>query len=448
MNHTSPSDLGPNSQTDPAMPLLDHLAGFACMDRTKLPFSMRLLNRVLMATFVVVVVGLLFLPWQQFVTGSGKVIAFNPLERSVVVEAPLDGRVSEVHVSEGQSVKQGQLLFKLADNDPELMANLRKQLTDLDEQKRAAAGRVERLKGQVAQLERALPQAVDMAQKQLDAAQFTQKAAEQQFERIKSLFEDARGLASQRDFEVATMNRDKETAEVLKAEAALIKTELDTNAALESLQASMESARSDLSKAEKEWTELQIKINQTGRQVIEAPRDGAIVRLQVNEGTYLKTGTPLCTIVPSTRDLVVEMWIDGNDMPLVHERIVDPKGTLIRPGSIVRLQFEGWPAIQFAGWPSVAIGTFGGEVIFVDKMDNGKGKFRVLVQPVADVIKKMGQEDKVIDWPEAPVMRQGVASQAWILLERVPLWFEMWRQINGFPPALNEENPILKKVGK
>jgi len=156
----------------------------------------------------------------------------------------------------------------------------------------------------VAQLERALPQAIEMAQKQLDAAQFTQKAAELQFERIKSLYEDARGLASQRDFEVATMTRDKETAEVLKAEAALIKTELDTNAALESLQASMESARSDLSKAEKEWTELQIKINQTGRQVIEAPRDGAVVRLQVNEGTYLKTGTPLCTIVPETKNLV------------------------------------------------------------------------------------------------------------------------------------------------
>ncbi len=436
------------SHDDSAMPMLDHLAELSCRQRTDLPSSLRLINRLLMAAFGVAIVGLAVLPWQQFVTGSGKVIAFNPLERAVVVEAPLDGRVMEVYVSEGQAVKQGQQLCKLADNDPELMANLKRQLADLEGQRAAAAARLERIKGQVAQVEKAMPQAINMAQKQLDAAQFTQKAAELQYERIKSLFEDSRGLASQRDFEVATMNRDKETAEVLKAEAALIKTELDNNAALESLNASMESARSDLKKVDKEANELLSKINQTGRQVVEAPRDGSVVRMQVNEGTFLKSGSPLCTIIPNTDNLVVEMWIDGNDMPLVRERIVDAEGKVTRPGSTVRLQFEGWPAIQFAGWPSVAIGTFGGEVIFVDKADNGKGMFRVLAAPVPDVIKSFGGSEKVIDWPEAPVMRQGVLAQGWILLERVPLWFEAWRQINGFPPVLNEENPIVKKVKK
>jgi multidrug resistance efflux pump len=434
------------SNNDASMPMLDHLAELSCKGRTHLPSSLRLINRLLMIAFCVAIVGLAVLPWQQFVTASGKVIAFNPLERAVVVEAPLDGRVMEVYVSEGQAVKQGQKLCKLADNDPELMANLKRQLADLEGQRAAAAARLERIKGQVAQVEKAMPQAINMAQKQLDAAQFTQKAADLQYERIKSLFEDSRGLASQRDFEIATMNRDKETAEVLKAEAALIKTELDNNAALESLNASMESARSDLKKVDKEANELLSKINQIGRQVVEAPRDGSVVRMQVNEGTFLKSGTPLCTIIPNTDNLVVEMWIDGNDMPLVRERIVGPEGKVTRPGSTVRLQFEGWPAIQFAGWPSVAIGTFGGEVIFVDKADDGKGMFRVLVEPVPDVIKSFGGKQKVIDWPEAPVMRQGVLSQGWILLERVPLWFEAWRQINGFPPVLNEENPIVKKV--
>ncbi|RFC42854.1 MAG: Multidrug resistance efflux pump [Verrucomicrobia bacterium] len=434
------------SESDPAMPMLDHLADLSCKQRTQLPASLRFLNRVLVAAFCAVLLGLAFLPWQQFVTANGKVIAFNPLERSVVVEAPLDGRVLEVYVSEGQAVKQGQILCRLADNDPELLTNLQRQLSDLEEQRAAAAARLERIKGQVAQVEKAMPQAIAMAQKQLDAAEFTQKAAELQFERVKSLFEDSRGLASQRDFEVATMNRDKETAEVLKAEAALIKTELDNNAALESLNASMESARSDLKKVDKEANELRSKINQIGRLVVEAPRDGAIVRMQVNEGTFLKSGSPLCTIVPDTKNLVVEMWIDGNDMPLVRERLTDADGKVTRKGSIARLQFEGWPAIQFAGWPSVAIGTFGGEVIFVDKADNGKGMFRVLVEPVPDRITRFDGTEKVVNWPEAPVMRQGVLSQGWILLERVPLWFEMWRQINGFPPVISEDNPIVKQV--
>lgn len=428
------------------MPMLDHLAGLSCKERTLLPAGLRWVHRLLVIAFGLVLVGLAVLPWQQFVSASGKVIAFNPLERSVIVEAPLDGRVLEVHVSEGQAVKQGQLLCRLADNDPELLTNLNRQLSDLEEQRAAAAARLERIKGQVAQVEKAMPQAIAMAQKQLDAAQFTQKAAELQYDRVKSLFEDSRGLASQRDFEVATMNRDKETAEVLKAEASLIKTELDNNAALESLNASMESARSDLKKVDKEANELRSKVNQIGRLVVEAPRDGVVVRMQVNEGTFLKSGSPLCTIVPDTKNLVVEMWIDGNDMPLVRERLVGPDGRITRKGSIARLQFEGWPAIQFAGWPSVAIGTFGGEVIFVDKADNGKGMFRVLVEPVPDEITGFDGKKKIVTWPEAPVMRQGVLTQGWILLERVPLWFEMWRQINGFPPVITEDNPIAKQL--
>jgi membrane fusion protein, adhesin transport system len=100
---------------------------------------------------------------------------------------------------------------------------------------------------------------------------------------------------------------------------------------------------------------------------------------------------------------------------------------LISPGRHVRLQFEGWPAVQFAGWPSVAVGTFGGRVGFVDATDDGKGRFRVVVVP--------DPEDE--DWPSAQYLRQGVRAKGWVLLEQVRLGFELWRQFNGFPPALD-----------
>lgn len=430
------------------MPILDHLANLNCKERTHVPVQIRLVNRILMGLFVFLVLALLFLPWQQFVQGLGKVIAYDPMERSVVVEAPLQGRVEGVHVVEGQAVSKGEVLFKITDNDPSLMENLQRQLGNIEQQRQAATSRIERLKAQLVQTEESLPQAVEMAQKQLEAARFAQKAADLQFERIRALYEDPRGLASQRDFELATMSRDSRRAETLRAEAALIKTKLDMTASIESMQASLDNARGDLNKVEREWTDLQIKINQTGRQLVVSPRDGYVIRLQVNEGTFLKTGSPLCTVIPETDNFVVELWVDGNDMPLIQERVLSPSGEILKYGSPVRLQFEGWPAIQFVGWPSVAIGTFGGEVIFVDKADNGQGKFRVLVAPDPDIIPGQGNEKQVINWPESPVMRQGILAQGWVLLERVPLWFEIWRQMNGFPPSLNKDNPIRKNADK
>jgi hypothetical protein len=104
----------------------------------------------------------------------------------------------------------------------------------------------------------------------------------------------------------------------------------------------------------------------------------------------------------------------------------------------VRLQFEGWPAVQLAGWPSIAVGTFGGQIVSVDATDDGKGKFRVLVRP----------DPSDQPWPEDRYLRQGVRANGWVQLDRVPLWFEVWRRINGFPPvpAGGEIEADLKKT--
>jgi hypothetical protein len=116
----------------------------------------------------------------------------------------------------------------------------------------------------------------------------------------------------------------------------------------------------------------------------------------------------------------------------------------------VRLSFEGWPAIQSIGWPQLAVGTFGGEVLFVDATDDGKGKFRVVVAPQEDLVdRRDGNGPVKVAWPSGDRwLRQGVLANGWILLDEVPLWFELWRQINGFPAigtGLKEETETLKK---
>ena len=430
------------------MPLFDHCADLHCTARTRLPVSFRHLNRLLLALFLGLLIALLFLPWQQFIRGQGKVTALNPMERSILVEAPLPGRVDEVRAIEGQRVKKGDLLFRLSDNDPDLLANLKNQQTDLEAQREASKAKYDRLKNRVTRLEAAMPEAIRIAEQQVEAARFAEEAAELQFQRIKTLYEDPRGLASERSWELARLQRNSKRAETLKSEAALVKTRLDLEASLESARASSDSARSDLAKADNDLRKITIKINQTGRLDILAPRDGIVYRLRATEGTYLKAGSPLCTVVPETENYVAELWIDGNDMPLIQERQLDEDGRVLRPGSPVRLQFEGWPAIQFVGWPSVAVGTFAGEVIFVDAIDNGKGMFRVLVAPAIDRLLGDGGDQRIISWPDPPIMRQGIQLQGWVLLERVPLWFEVWRQLNGFPPSVDRESVMGKQIVK
>jgi hypothetical protein len=104
---------------------------------------------------------------------------------------------------------------------------------------------------------------------------------------------------------------------------------------------------------------------------------------------------------------------------------------MVMAGAPVRLQFEGWPALQFSGWPSVAVGTFGGRVVLVDPTDNGRGRFRVLVEP----------DERDEPWPSNRFLRQGVRANGWVLLNVVPLGFELWRQFNGFPPVISPDEP-------
>jgi pyruvate/2-oxoglutarate dehydrogenase complex dihydrolipoamide acyltransferase (E2) component len=161
-------------------------------------------------------------------------------------------------------------------------------------------------------------------------------------------------------------------------------------------------------------------------QTIRAPRNGTILRLVAQPGgELLKAGDPIAIFIPETQDLVVELWMNGNDIPLIHA------------GDKVRLQFEGWPAIQFAGWPSVAIGTFGGRVMLVDATDNGEGKFRILVEP----------DDEDEPWPSNRYLRQGVRTNGWVLLNQVSLGFELWRQFNGFPPTVTPQGDAAGAKG-
>jgi adhesin transport system membrane fusion protein len=414
----------------------------------------RQIAKALMIVLVLVIFAMLFLPWQQSVRGVGQVVAYAPLERQQTIQANISGRVFKWGdgIREGVKVKQGQTILELRDIDPLALERFKQQQASAREKQdasNAVAAAYEAKLRAVTDAQQlsiaAAEQEVEMAkqkvvaeQQGLIAAEAAQVQADAFVARKRQLLKEQ--LTSPQEVEIAERKQREERAKAKQAEAYLAAAESALRAKqsqlaqkqreaegyVETARAEYQKARGEAAFAAKELVEIEGKLAKQGNQVVTAPRDGTIVRLLAYEGgEIVKEGDPLFILVPEDAERAVEIWVSGNDAPLVSL------------GRTVRLQFEGWPAVQFAGWPSVAIGTFGGRVVNVDATDDGKGKFRVLVLP-----------EEGAEWPSQQYLRQGVRANGWILLNRVMLGYEVWRQMNGFPPVVSTAEPKNGKEEK
>lgn len=219
------------------------------------------------------------------------------------------------------------------------------------------------------------------------AARSAREIAQIDSGRQEELYEE--GLASRREFEQATIKYEELASKEAQALA--------------------------------ELNAVDVKLSRQSTQLVTAPRDGAIASLLAGDkATLVKEGQTVATLAPSDVELAAEIWVSGIDAPL------------IQPGRQLRLEFEGWPAVQFSGWPAVAVGTFGGIVASVDPVASPNGRFRVLVR-----------EDPEDPWPGQRYLRLGSQARGWVMLNTVPLGYELWRQLNRFPPSPDETATIL-----
>lgn len=216
------------------------------------------------------------------------------------------------------------------------------------------------------------------AEAEIAAAQQAMRVAQLDVDRMGQLYRE--GLAARRDYELAQIKVADYRAKIAANEAAL--------------------------------NDIDIKLNRQAVQIVRAPRDGRVMRvLGADNATMVKAGDVLATFAVENSRRVVELYIDGRDVPLV------------RPGRRVRLEFEGWPAIQFSGWPSIAQGMFDGRVFALDVNASPNGLFRVLVEPAPDRA----------PWPKEPYVRLGAKVRGWVMMDTVTVGFELWRLLNDFP---------------
>ncbi|QDU37554.1 Hemolysin secretion protein D, chromosomal [Maioricimonas rarisocia] len=483
-NHTHTVTRTPTNHSSLRRTMLAPVAyDESVMPALRLARSSRIARRIAVILFVSLIATIalmVFAPWQQSVTGTGSVLAYAPDERQQTIEAPIKGRIVRWgdNIFENARVTKGQTIAEIRDLDESYVGRLERQL--LNSQQAVSAARQ-----QLEANERALDAAhtiVESYQAQLKAYESVRREtiaaqdayvtmAERKVQAEKELLSEYRAALPQLQAELERLRTlqaennislqklqevERKYAEaqakvrraeeyVASAESELIAKQRERTAKSEKAQVDIDyaqamlrkavgdvskaesgvaKAQQELNKAEKDVLEMETKLARQQSQIVTAPFDGFVVQITPNMGTaVLKEGDPICTIVPDTTDRSVQIWLDGNDAPLVE------------PGRHVRLQFEGWPALQFSGWPSVAVGTFGGEVVSVDATDNGKGKFRVLIRP----------DEADMAWPSERFLRQGVRANGWILLDQVQLWYEVWRRLNGFPPVISMDGDADKQ---
>ena len=424
----------------------------------------RLIGKITLVILVVSLFAMFFAPWRQTARGTGVVLALNPQERPQSVKSPAKGVVLKVKpgLREGSRVEEGEFLMELqplAEGQVDFLDqqiliakskfdraqfNVENTLATIDIQKSWGESRRLALKQSLEAANNKYAQAlneVDVYDAELKDKDNQRKMYEKLGRPEVGLAPAAEVVTKQQEAAAAKVKLEKARNYVKEAEATLKEKQREVEAYQKEIDIKNQTADQKHNDAvqkrdaaEKELIDLKTKRDRLKRNVINAPCSGVIQQWFGVEGAdTVKEGDQLFVIVPETDDLGVEMKVNGNDMPLIRE------------GDKVRLQFEGWPAAQFVGWPSVAIGTFGGEVSRVFPTDDGNGNFRVLIKP---------DDNAAIDdgWPndrsDNRILRQGVRANGWVLLDEVPLGYEIWRQLNGFPANVADDNESAKDKKK
>ena len=405
----------------------------------------RQLNKFLLA-FGIILLVILFLPWTQNITGYGKVTTLMPGQRPQNIQSQIPGRVEQWFIREGDYVKAGDTILRISEVksdyfDSKLSERTNLQLQAKNESSKAYLNKIEALDNQLKALEEELNLKLQQASNkilqshlkvksdsiELEAALTNQSIAQKQYDRVVAL--NLEGLKATRDVEdkklklqmaqakyIAQQNKLLESQNnVLNAELELSRINASYGDKLSKVQSDLYSAKSLELNNRVEVSKLENSFENYSRRGdllwVRAPQDGYVNKIyKAGIGESFKEGENLLTITPAQFDLAVETYVRPIDMPLMNI------------GEKVRVQFDGWPAIVFNGWESVSYGTYGAIVVALENDISPNGKYRVMLSP--------DPEDH--PWPKE--LRVGSGAMTIALLNDVPIWYEIWRQVNGFPP--------------
>lgn len=393
-----------------------------------------------------VLVFILFVPWTQNINTSGIVTTQFQEQRPQQINSIIPGKIIKWWVKEGDFVQKGDTIVELADTkddylDPRLIERTNDQLIAKKQKVDFYDSKITNIKGQIIAIEEGfklkesairnkiqqLERKILIDSAELSAAKIDLEVGTNQYNRAGKMLND--GIISLVDYERRTQSFNKAKAgfqekqqkflntkqDVLIARIELNTLKQDVNDKLFKLKGDIANSNSEKStviaevaKNENELSNYRIR---GGQKWLVAPQTGQIIKAKkagINE--IVKEGEMIVEIVPNSFKYAVELFVKPMDLALINK------------GQDVRLQFDGYPAIVFSGWPNSSYGTFAGKISAIETNRNENGQFRVLIIP--DMTEK--------NWPSN--LKIGTGAQGFALLNDVPIWYELWRQLNGFPP--------------
>ena len=436
-----------------------HLKGYKSTERVFHERHYKHFNRFLLGAAVFGII-VLFLPWTQNVRGNGFLTTLKPDQRPQTIQSPIPGRIEKWYVQEGDFVEKGDTILFISEVkdeyfDPKLVERTRQQINAKSMAVGSYEGKVNALGNQISALGKERKLKLEQAKNKLmqshlkvqsdsidlEAAKTNISIAERQYNRTEQLQKE--GLKAVTDLEEKRLKLQETQAKLISQQNKLLVAKNDVlNAEMEinriqaeytdkiskaqsdmfTAQSSQYDSEAQVTKLENAYTNYEMR---NAMYYIRAPQSGYINKaLQGGIGETFKEGDRLVGIMPAEYDMAVETFLEPLDLPLIHI------------GEKVRIQFDGWPAIVFSGWPNISYGTYGGKVVAVETFISENGKYRVLLAPDPD------------DEPWPTQIRVGSGANTFALLDDVPIWFELWRQVNGFPPNYYQPTKSTAKAEK
>lgn len=388
---------------------------------------------------------ILFLPWTQNIQSSGLVTALRPDQRPQTIQNIIPGKIEKWYVQEGDLVDNGDTILYITEIkteyfDPNLIERTMEQVQAKASVIDAFENKLKALDNQIHSLNdlqilkmKTIDNKVKQAKFEVSTDSAAWKAAEinytiaaQRLERQEDMYDQ--GLISLTDLETRRLKLQESKAKSIEKENKYglsvnkyINTLIEQDQVvsefaekISNIKSQRGSAGSELYQGLGEMAKMKnqlsnFELRQAFNYVL-APRRGFVTQaIQAGIGENIKENTPIVTIVPKNWKKAVEVYVDPIDLPLISK------------GDKMMFLFDGWPSIVFSGWPELTYGTFPGTVRAIDFNISENGKYRILVEESND--KK---------WPDD--IRIGSGARGFALLKRVPVWYELWRQLNGFPP--------------
>lgn len=419
--------------------------GLTTLEKVESKKSKRVLINMSITTLILAVV-ISFLPWTQNIRSGGTITTIKPNQKPQTIHSVIAGRIEQWYVQDGQMVREGDTILRLSEIkteyfDDQLIPRTKQQLALKEQTVVSYIEKIQAIESQWKATKEQQALELEMANNLIEQAllaverdsinyetqRYNYQVALTQFERIDSLYQA--GLKSLTERENRFVKQQQAKAYEIEGKNKYLASKNSLINALIKRSNVQTKYQADLAKLQSEkYTAMSAQFdsealvqkleNQYSNYVyrnsfyyILSPQDGYLMKsIPSGIGETVKEGEALINILPKRSELAVEVYVDPMDIPLLDT------------GQEVRIQFDGWPAIVFSGWPNTSVGTYVGRIYSIDRFIGPNGKGRVLVQP----------EPSETTWPEA--LRFGGGTNNMILLNDVPIWYELWRRINGFPP--------------